>query len=423
MLRRVLKKVSRSPALKANQQVRFASNDILDITQGLDFLGEEGADLVEMANVAYDFGQNEIAPFRDEWDHNGTPIPDDLLAKLADMGFGGMYASYDAGGSEMSRLATSVIVEALSAACVSTTSLLTIHNMVNWMIDTYGNADQKERFCQKMSTYELFGSYCLTEPGAGSDAANLTTKAVLSEDGSHYVVNGEKCFISNAGKSDVYVVMCRTGGPGAKGVSALILEKGMEGIQFGKLERKVGWNSQPTRAVIMEDVKVPVENRLGEEGQGFTFAMNGLNGGRINIASCSLGAAHASISAARDHTKVRKQFGKDIAAFQNTQFKLAEMTGSLISSRQVVRNAALHLDNKSPVAAQMCALAKMHATEECFEVTDRALQIFGGYGYLKDYPVQQFWRDCRVNRILEGTNEVMRMLVSRNVIENASAGM
>jgi len=421
MLRRVLQKSS-SKILKQNS-IRHASSDILDITQGLEYLGEEGPELVELANVAYDFGQKEIAPFRDEWDHNGTPIPDDLLQKCAEMGFGGMYASFEAGGGEMSRLATSVIVESLSASCVSTTALLTIHNMVNWMIDNYGNQEQKEKFCQKLSTYELFGSYCLTEPGAGSDAANMTTKAVLSEDGSHYVLNGEKCFISNAGKSDVYIVMCRTGGPGAKGVSALILEKGMEGLQFGNLERKVGWNSQPTRAVIMEDVKVPVENRLGEEGQGFHFAMNGLNGGRINIASCSLGAAHASICAARDHSKVRKQFGKEIGMFQNTQFKLAEMTGGLVASRQVVRQAALHLDNKSPVAAQMCALAKMQATEECFEITDRALQIFGGYGYLKDYPVQQFWRDCRVNRILEGTNEVMRMLVSRNVLENAASGM
>lgn len=423
MLRKILKTGSKANFARPAAQLRAASSDILDITQGLEYLGEEGADLVELANVAYDFGQKEIAPFREEWDRDATPIPDDLLQKCAEMGFGGMYASYEAGGGEMSRLATSVVVEALSASCVSTTSLLTIHNMVNWMIDTYGNDEQKVRFCEKLSKYESFGSYCLTEPGAGSDAASLSTKAVLSEDGSHYVVSGEKCFISNAGRSDVYIVMCRTGGKGAKGVSALILEKGMEGLNFGGLERKIGWNSQPTRAVIMEDVKVPVENRLGEEGQGFTFAMNGLNGGRINIASCSLGAAHASICAARDHSKVRKQFGKDIGSFQNTQFKLAEMTGGLVASRQVVRQAALHLDNKSPVAAQMCALAKMQATEECFEITDRALQIFGGYGYLKDYPVQQFWRDCRVNRILEGTNEVMRMLVSRNVLEHAAGGM
>jgi len=337
------------------------------------------------------------------------------------MGFGGLYASYAAGGGEMSRLATSVLVEVLSSHCVSTTSLLTIHNMVNWMIDTFGNDEQKEKYCQKMSTFELFGSYCLTEPGAGSDAANLQTRAVLSDCGKYYTVNGEKAFISNAGKSDVYVVMVRTGGAGPKGISTLILEKGMPGLSFGGLERKVGWNSQPTRAVIMEDVKVPVENRIGQEGQGFSFAMAGLNGGRVNIASCSLGAGHACLNLARDHAVVRKQFGQDIGKFQNTQFKLAEMTGQLMSSRQVVRSAAMHIDNKSPVAAQMCALAKMEATEKCFDLTDSALQMFGGYGYLKDYPVQQYWRDCRVHRILEGTNEVMRMLVSRNVLQNANS--
>jgi len=422
MLRRLAKQpVSRLLSLhRPHTAFRNASNDMIDITQGLEYLGEAGEEIIEMAQAADDFGKAELSPFREAWDRDGTPVSDELLQKCADMGFGGLYASYEAGGGEMSRLATSVIVEALSSHCVSTTSLLTIHNMVNWMIDTFGNADQKERFCQKMSTFELFGSYCLTEPGAGSDAASLQTKAVLSDCGKYYSVSGEKAFISNAGRSDVYIVMCRTGGAGPKGISALILEKGMDGLSFGALERKVGWNSQPTRAVIMDEVKVPVENRIGEEGQGFNFAMAGLNGGRINIASCSLGAGHACINAARDHAVVRKQFGKDIAQFQNTQFKLAEMTGQLISSRQVVRSAAMHLDNKSPVAAQMCALAKMEATEKCFELSDTALQMHGGYGYLKDYPVQQYWRDCRVHRILEGTNEVMRMLVSRNVIQNAS---
>ena len=268
MLRKILKTGSKANFARPAAQLRASSSDILDITHGLEYLGEEGADLVELANVAYDFGQKEIAPFREEWDRDATPIPDDLLQKCAEMGFGGMYASYEAGGGEMSRLATSVVVESLSASCVSTTSLLTIHNMVNWMIDTYGNDEQKVKFCEKLSKYELCGSYCLTEPGAGSDAASLSTKAVLSDDGSHYVVTGEKCFISNAGRSDVYIVMCRTGGKGAKGVSALILEKGMEGLSFGGLERKIGWNSQPTRTVIMEDVKVPVENRLGPEGGG-----------------------------------------------------------------------------------------------------------------------------------------------------------
>lgn len=420
-LRTLSRAVSKKTNLASLTSVRHNASDLINITNGLEFLGEAGEEIIELADAAKDFADNELKPYHQEWDLNSTPMSDELLQKCADFGFGGMYCSEAAGGGELSRLATSVIYEALSTGCVSTTALLSIHNMVNWMIDSFGNQAQKEKFCQKLSTFELFGSYCLTEPGSGSDAASLKTKAVKSDCGKYYVLNGEKAFISNAGKSDVYIVMCRTGGPGPKGISALIVEKGTEGLNFGGLENKVGWNSQPTRAVIFEDCKVPVENLLGEEGQGFTFAMKGLDGGRINIASCSLGAAHSAINYARDHAHVRAQFGKPIGQFQNTQFELAEMTGQLITSRLLVRQAALSLDNKVPVASAMCALAKMEATEKCYNATDRALQLHGGYGYLKDYPVQQAWRDSRVHMILEGTNQVMRMLVSRNVLAAADA--
>jgi len=399
---------------------RASSTDILNITNGLEYFGEQGEELIELSEASYDFSQKEFAPFMHEWDKNGTPISDELLKKCADMGFGGMYCTENVGGSGLSRLASSVIFESLSTGCVPTTALLSIHNMCNWMIESFGNDFQKEKFCEKLSTFDLFASYCLTEPGAGSDAASLKTKAVLSDDGKYYILNGEKAFISNAGRSDIYIIMCRTGKQGPKGISTLIVEKGTKGLNFGKLEDKLGWNCQHTRSVILEDCHVPVENRIGNEGEGFTFAMKGLNGGRINIASCSLGAAHASLNYARNYANTRSQFNKKLTEFQSIQFKLAEMTGSLISSRLLVRQAALALDNKSPVAAQMCALAKMEATEKCFDLTNNAMQVLGGYGYLKDYPVQQFWRDCRVHCILEGTNEVMRMLVSRNVIQNAS---
>jgi len=418
LLRHITKNLTRSKSLLKNN-IRYSSTDLIEITNGLEYIGEEGEAIIELANAAKEFADGELKPYTAQWDKESTPMSDELLQKCADFGFGGLYCSDAAGGSELSRLATSVIYETLSTGCVSTTALLTIHNMVNWMIDTFGNEEQKERFCEKLSTFEKFGSYCLTEPGSGSDAASLKTKAELSSCGKYYVLNGEKAFISNAGRSDVYIVMCRTGGAGPKGISSLIVEKGMEGLSFGGLENKVGWNSQPTRTVVFEDVKVPVENLLGQEGQGFTFAMKGLDGGRINIASCSLGAGYSSLTAARDYVCQRQQFGKPISAFQNTQFELAEMAGQLITSRLVVRQAALALDNKHPTAGALCALAKMEATEKCYNVTDRALQLHGGYGYLKDYKPQQDWRDCRVHMILEGTNQVMRMLVSRNVLAAA----
>ncbi|CAL8346813.1 unnamed protein product [Arctogadus glacialis] len=367
----------------------------------------------EFQKVAFDFATNEMAPHMAEWDQKEI-FPVDTMRRAAQLGFGGIYVQPDVGGSGLSRLDTSVIFEALSTGCVSTTAYISIHNMCAWMIDTFGNAEQRERFCPDLCLMEKFASYCLTEPGSGSDAASLATSAVLK--GDHYVLNGSKAFISGGGDTDVYVVMCRTGGKGPKGISCVVVEKGTPGLSFGKKERKMGWNSQPTRAVIFEDCAVPVANLLGLEGQGFNIAMRGLNGGRINIASCSLGAAHASVQLARDHLLVRKQFGETLSNNQFLQFKLAEMATQLVASRLLVREAASALQDDRADAAALCAMAKLFATDQCFDICNQALQMHGGYGYLKDYAVQQFVRDIRVHQILEGTNEVMRMIVSRNLL-------
>ncbi|KAJ8257023.1 hypothetical protein COCON_G00191750 [Conger conger] len=367
----------------------------------------------EFQKMAFDFAANEMAPHMAEWDQKEI-FPVETMRKAAQLGFGGIYVQPDVGGSGLSRLDTSVIFEALSTGCVSTTAYISIHNMCAWMIDTFGNPEQRERYCPELCTMDKFASYCLTEPGSGSDAASLLTTARL--EGDHYVLNGSKAFISGGGDTDVYVVMCRTGGKGAKGISCLVVEKGTPGLSFGKKEKKVGWNSQPTRAVILEDCVVPAANRLGLEGQGFNIAMKGLNGGRINIASCSLGAAHASVQLARDHLMVRKQFGEALSNNQFLQFKLAEMATRLVASRMLVRQAALALQENRSDAVSLCSMAKLFATDECFQICNQALQMHGGYGYLKDYAVQQFVRDCRVHQILEGTNEVMRMIIARNLL-------
>ncbi|KAM9469154.1 isobutyryl-CoA dehydrogenase, mitochondrial [Clarias gariepinus] len=367
----------------------------------------------EFQKVAFDFAANEMAPHMAQWDEKEI-FPVETMRNAAQLGFGGIYVKPDVGGSGLSRLDTSIIFEALSTGCASTTAYISIHNMCAWMIDTFGNNEQREKYCPDLCTMEKFASYCLTEPGSGSDAASLLTSAKLQ--GDHYVLNGSKAFISGGGDTDVYVVMCRTGGKGPKGISCLVVEKGTPGLSFGKKEKKVGWNSQPTRAVIFEDCAVPVTNRLGAEGQGFNIAMLGLNGGRINIASCSLGAAHASVVLARDHMRVRKQFGEPLANSQFLQFKLAEMATKLVASRLLVRQAAVALQENRPDAVSLCSMAKLFATDECFAICNQALQMHGGYGYLKDYAVQQFVRDIRVHQILEGTNEVMRMIISRNLL-------
>lgn len=336
------------------------------------------------------------------------------MRKAASLGLGGIYVREDVGGSGLSRLDTSIIFEALATGCVSTTAYISIHNMCAWMVDEFGMEQQRKEWVPQLCSMEKFASYCLTEPGAGSDAVALETTA--KRDGEYYIVNGTKAFISGGGESDVYLIMCRTGGVGAKGITCLLVEKGSEGLFFGGKEKKIGWNSQPTRQVILEDCRVPVTNRIGGEGQGFTIAMRGLNGGRINIASCSLGAAQSSVDQVRDYLPVRKAFGKSLSDFQYLQFKLADMATDLVASRLMVRQAASALDQLSPNHVTLCAMAKLFATDKCFDICNQALQMHGGYGYLKDYPVQQYMRDCRVHQILEGTNEVMRLLVSRELL-------
>uniref|UniRef100_H2Q559 Isobutyryl-CoA dehydrogenase, mitochondrial n=1 Tax=Pan troglodytes TaxID=9598 RepID=H2Q559_PANTR len=368
----------------------------------------------EFQKVAFDFAAREMAPNMAEWDQKEL-FPVDVMRKAAHLGFGGVYVQTDVGGSGLSRLDTSVIFEALATGCTSTTAYISIHNMCAWMIDSFGNEEQRHKFCPPLCTMEKFASYCLTEPGSGSDAASLLTSA--KKQGDHYILNGSKAFISGAGESDVYVVMCRTGGPGPKGISCIVVEKGTPGLSFGKKEKKVGWNSQPTRAVIFEDCAVPVANRIGSEGQGFLIAVRGLNGGRINIASCSLGAAHASVILTRDHLNVRKQFGEPLASNQYLQFKLADMATRLVAARLMVRNAAVALQEERKDAVALCSMAKLFATDECFAICNQALQMHGGYGYLKDYAVQQYVRDSRVHQILEGSNEVMRILISRSLLQ------
>ncbi|KAM9033227.1 isobutyryl-CoA dehydrogenase, mitochondrial isoform 2-T8 [Sarcophilus harrisii] len=322
----------------------------------------------EFQKVAFDFAAREMAPQMAEWDQKEV-FPVETMRKAAQLGFGAVYVRSDVGGSELSRLDASIIFEALATGCTSTTAYISIHNMCVWMIDSFGNEEQRHRFCPPLCSMEKFASYCLTEPGSGSDAASLMTSA--KRQGDYYILNGSKAFISGGGESDIYVVMCRTGGPGPKGISCLVIEKGTPGLSFGKKEKKVGWNSQPTRAVILEDCAVPVANRIGNEGQGFLIAMKGLNGGRINVASCSLGAAHASIMLARDHLSVRKQFGEPLANNQYLQFKLADMATRLVASRLMIRSAAVALQEEREDAVAFCSMAKLFTTDECFAVATK----------------------------------------------------
>ncbi|XP_064489670.1 isobutyryl-CoA dehydrogenase, mitochondrial-like [Ornithodoros turicata] len=370
---------------------------------------------IQMQKMASEFAQKEMLPFMQEWDEKEY-FPVEAMRKAAELGFGGVYISDQYGGSGLSRVDASVIFEALSEGCVSTTAYISIHNMAIYMIDAFGNDEQKQRWLPQLCTMEKFASYCLTEPGAGSDAASLATTA--KRDGDDYILNGSKAFISGSGDSDVYVVMCRTGGRGPKGISTVVVEKGTPGLSFGKKEKKLGWNTQPTRMVIFEDCRVPVSHRLGEEGKGFTFAMHGLNGGRVNIASCSMGAAAASINIAVEHLKVRKQFGKPLAEFQNHQFNLAKMATALQTSRLIVRKAAASIDDNLPEQTTLCAMAKMYGTDAGFKITNQALQMLGGYGFIKEYPVQQYLRDLRAHQIIEGTNEVMQMVISRDILKS-----
>ena len=358
------------------------------------------------------FARERLAPFAAEWDATAT-FPVETLREAAALGFAGIYVNGDVGGSDMSRLDAAIIMEELSAGCTSTAAFISIHNMASWMIDRYGSEEQRLRFLPKLTTMEKIASYCLTEPGAGSDAAGLKTKATRS--GDHYVLNGAKAFISGAGVSDVYVCMIRTGEDGPRGVSCIVVEKGTPGLSFGKQERKMGWNSQPTAQVIFEDCKVPVANRIGAEGEGFRIAMSGLDGGRINIGACSVGTARSALDEAMAYARDRKQFGRAIADFQASQFKLADMATELEAARLMIRSAAAALDRHDARATMLCAMAKRFATDAGFRIANDALQLHGGYGYLKDFPAERHVRDLRVHQILEGTNEIMRVIVAREL--------
>jgi hypothetical protein len=363
--------------------------------------------------VARSFAMERMAPEAAAWDEEGI-FPVEVLRQAAGLGFAGLYCDPAHGGTGLGRLDAAVVLEELAAACPSTAAYISIHNMAAWMIDSFGDADQRGRWLPGLGAMDLFASYCLTEAGAGSDAASLRTRA--RRDGEDYVLDGAKAFISGGGTSDVYVCMVRTGGDGASGISCLVVEKDTPGLSFGAREKKLGWHSQPTAAVIFEDCRVPVANRIGDEGDGFKIAMRGLDGGRINIGACSLGGARAALDAAREHMQVREQFGQKLAAFQALQFKLADMATELEAARLMIWRAAARLDAAAPDATLQCAMAKRFATDAGFDICNAALQLHGGYGYLRDYPVERILRDLRVHQILEGTNEIMRVIIARKLL-------
>ncbi|MFM9268946.1 acyl-CoA dehydrogenase family protein [Halomonas elongata] len=368
-----------------------------------------------LADAAADFARAELAEHAAQWDAD-SHFPVEVIRRAGEAGFLGIYTPEEHGGLGLSRLEASLIFEQLAQGCVSTTAYLTIHNMVTWMVASWGDQALRERYVPAMIAGEALGSYCLTEPGAGSDAASLRTRAV--RDGDDYVINGSKMFISGAGATEVLVVMARTGEPdsGAGGVSALLVPADAEGIEYGKNEEKMGWKSQPTRLVSFDDVRVPVGNRLGNEGEGFKFAMKGLDGGRLNIASCSLGAAQHALTLSRDYLAERKQFGRELSSFQALQFKIADMASELTAARLMVRHAAWRLDQQDPEATAHCAMAKRFATDVGFNVCNEALQLHGGYGYIREYPLERLVRDTRVHQILEGTNEIMRLIAARRLL-------
>ncbi|WP_199052581.1 acyl-CoA dehydrogenase family protein [Aquitalea sp. ASV15] len=366
---------------------------------------------------ARDFASSRLAPFAAAWDLEET-FPLDTIREAGDMGFLGLYTPESHGGLGLSRLDSAIVFEELAAGCTSTAAYLTIHNMVSWMIASFGSTTLAGEWVPRMVSGEVLGSYCLTEPGAGSDAASLKTRA--EKKGEVYVLNGSKMFISGAGSTDVLVVMARTGGPGPKGVSAFVVPANAPGVQYGKKEKKMGWNSQPTRAITFDNVEIPAGNLLGEEGMGFAYAMKGLDGGRINIATCAVGTAQAALNAAQRYVQERQQFGQPLADFQTVQFRLADMLTELVAARQMVRLAAFKLDSGSTDASAYCAMAKRFATDLSFNVANNALQLFGGYGYLKDFPLERHVRDARVHQILEGTNEVMRMIIARQLLKDGA---
>ncbi len=366
----------------------------------------------EIQELARRFTADRITPFAAEWDEKHI-FPRDTIKAAAELGFAAIYVSEESGGINLGRLEAALIMEAMAYGCPATSAFISIHNMASWMIDRFASAELKARYLPDLVTMERIASYCLTEPGSGSDAAALKTTARL--DGDHYVVNGTKQFISGAGENEVYVTMVRTGAEGPKGISCLVIDKDMPGVSFGANERKLGWHAQPTRQVLFDNVRVPVANRVGAEGDGFRFAMMGLDGGRLNIGACSLGGAQRCLDEAIAYTKDRQQFGRPVADFQNTQFMLADMDTELQAARYLLYVAAAKVTANAPDKTRFAAMAKRLSTDTGSSVVDRALQLHGGYGYLMDYPVERFWRDLRVHSILEGTNQVMRMIVGREL--------
>ncbi len=370
-------------------------------------------DQIAIQDLARKFTADAITPHAAAWDERQI-FPRDTIKSAADLGFAAIYVREESGGIGLGRVEAALIMEAMAYGCPATSAFISIHNMAAWMIDRFGDADVRARYLPALISMDRMASYCLTEPGSGSDAAALRTTAV--RDGDDYIVNGTKQFISGAGVNDIYVTMVRTGGAGAGGISCLVIDKDMPGVSFGAKERKLGWNASPTAQVIFDNVRVPVANRVGAEGDGFRFAMAGLDGGRLNIGACSLGGAQRCLDEAIAYTRERKQFGSAIADFQTTQFTLADMATDLEAARALLYLAAAKVEGNAPDKSRFSAMAKRLATDNGSSIVDRALQLFGGYGYLKDYPIERFWRDLRVHSILEGTNQVMRMIVGRDLL-------
>jgi acyl-CoA dehydrogenase len=370
-------------------------------------------DQVAIQDMARRFTAGAITPYAAEWDEK-SHYPVDVWKAAGDVGFGGIYVSEESGGTGLGRLEAALIMEAMAYGCPTTSAFISIHNMAAWMIDCFSSADLKARYLPELVSMNKIASYCLTEPGSGSDAAALKTTARIDCD--HYVLNGTKQFISGAGYNDLYVCMVRTGELGAKGISCIVVEKGTPGLSFGASEKKLGWNASPTAQVIFEDCRVPVANRVGAEGDGFRFAMMGLDGGRLNIGACSLGGAQRCLDEAIAYTKERQQFGQPVADFQNTQFMLADMATDLEAARALLYIAAAKVTANAPDKSRFSAMAKRLSTDSGSEIVNKALQLFGGYGYLRDYPIERFWRDLRVHSILEGTNQVMRMIIGRDLL-------
>ncbi|MEY3915540.1 MAG: hypothetical protein RLZZ103_1039 [Pseudomonadota bacterium] len=370
-------------------------------------------DQIAIQDMARKFTADAITPYAAEWDEK-SHYPVDVWKAAGELGFGAIYVSEESGGTGLGRLEAALIMEAMAYGCPATSAFISIHNMAAWMIDCFGSAELKARYLPDLVSMEKIASYCLTEPGSGSDAAALKTSARI--DGEYYVLNGTKQFISGAGYNDVYVVMVRTGEEKTKGVTCLVVDKDTQGLSFGAPEKKLGWNASPTAQVIFEDCRVPVANRVGAEGDGFRFAMMGLDGGRLNIGACSLGGAQRCLDETITYTKERQQFGQPVADFQNTQFMLADMATDLEAARALLYIAAAKVTANAPDKSRFSAMAKRLSTDSGSEIVNKALQLFGGYGYLRDYPIERFWRDLRVHSILEGTNQVMRMIIGRDLL-------